>query len=207
MKTSMLFALIAIVSLSFLTLKSGVADTGAVPSQVNTFNRLMTPKIPANLPPAEDGLHDPESPGTHELQHPKEAFQALEKSDFGNHVNWVKSLDGKHFTPRTNIEDPNVKPMVMNLNIVREVRGSMADVVFPHDKHTAILSCANCHPAVFTPQKGANQMSMASIMLGQSCGVCHGAVAFPVTQSTCTLCHAKPKDESQVLKRTQAGAK
>lgn len=171
----------------------------------NTFNRLMAPKPAANLPPAEDGIHDPANPSTYDLQHPLEAFSALVDSKFGNQVDWVKSLDEAKFSPRANLTDPNVKSIVMNLNIVREVKGSMPNVVFPHDKHTAVLTCANCHPAIFIPQKGANQISMANIMLGQTCGVCHGSVAFPVETVTCTLCHSQPKDETFELKRTQAG--
>jgi hypothetical protein len=50
----------------------------------------------------------------------------------------------------------------MDLNIVREVKGSMPDVVYPHKQHTEWLDCSNCHPAIFVPQKGANQISMAS---------------------------------------------
>jgi c(7)-type cytochrome triheme protein len=79
----------------------------------------------------------------------------------------------------------------MDLNIVREVKGSMPDVVFPHKPHTEWLDCSSCHPAIFIPQKGANQISMASIMLGQKCGVCHGRVAFPISE--CRLCHARQK--------------
>jgi len=33
---------------------------------------------------------------------------------------------------------------------------------------------------------------MAAILLGQKCGVCHGKVAFPVSE--CRLCHSKKKD-------------
>jgi len=42
--------------------------------------------------------------------------------------------------------------------------------------------------------KGANQISMASILMGEKCGVCHGKVAFPVSE--CRRCHsqAKPVD-------------
>ena len=46
-------------------------------------------------------------------------------------------------------------------------------------------------PAIFTPQKGANQMSMAGILLGKQCGVCHGKVAFPVSE--CRRCHSRKK--------------
>ena len=70
----------------------------------------------------------------------------------------------------------------------------MPDVVYPHKQHTQWLDCANCHPAIFIPQKGANQISMASILLGEKCGVCHGKVAFPV--SDCRRCHSQPKEQA-----------
>ena len=89
--------------------------------------------------------------------------------------------------------------MIMDLNIVREVKGSMPDVVYPHKEHTEWLDCSNCHPAIFIPQKGANQISMASILLGQKCGVCHGKVAFPVSE--CRKCHSKQKPVSTEAKK------
>jgi c(7)-type cytochrome triheme protein len=158
---------------------------------VNTFNRLMRPAAAGNLPPTEDGAHDPSNDGTHSLQPPLAAFGTLSKSNAGNRVDWVKSLNDEKITPRSDRNDPNAKPMVMDMNIVREVKGSMPDVVYPHKQHTQWLDCSNCHPAIFIPQKGANQISMASILLGQKCGVCHGKVAFPVSE--CRRCHSKSK--------------
>jgi c(7)-type cytochrome triheme protein len=54
-----------------------------------------------------------------------------------------------------------------------------------------ILDCTSCHPDIFVPQKGANQISMAQIMAGQKCGVCHGSVAFPIEE--CRRCHTNKK--------------
>ena len=169
-----------------------VAPVAAIPaSGVNTFNRLMKPELKGNLPPPEDGAHDPVNDGTHSLQPPLTAFSTLSKSNTGNRVDWVKSLDEQSIKPRSDRNDPSVAPMVMDLNIIREVKGSMPDVVYPHKQHTQWLDCSNCHPAIFVPQKGANQISMASILLGQKCGVCHGKVAFPVSE--CRRCHSKSK--------------
>ena len=83
----------------------------------------------------------------------------------------------------------------MDMNIVREVKGSMPDVVYPHKQHTEWLDCSNCHTGIFIPQKGANVMSMAAILLGEKCGVCHGKVAFPVSE--CRLCHSKKKEAAR----------
>jgi c(7)-type cytochrome triheme protein len=178
------------------------AAAAATPAarDVNRFNRLLKPLGKRNLPPAEDGIHDPANEGTLALQPPLAAFETLPRSNAGNRVDWVKALEGNAISPRWDRIDGNAAPVVMDLNIVREVKGSMPDVVYPHKQHTEWLDCSNCHPAIFIPQKGANQISMAAILLGQKCGVCHGKVAFPVSE--CRLCHSKKKDTMPV--RTSA---
>ncbi len=158
---------------------------------VNTFNRLLQPASKRNPPPAKDGIHDPANEGTLVLQHPKEAFAAMPKGNSGNRVDWVKALESGAVQPRYDLYDPTKQPVVLDLNIVREVKGSMPDVVYPHKQHTEWLDCSNCHPAIFIPKKGANNISMASILLGEKCGVCHGKVAFPVAE--CRKCHSKNK--------------
>ena len=181
------------------------ADRPAKPvtrSGVNSFNRLMKTKEEWNLPPAEDGIHDPQNPGTLLLQPPKVAFETLTQSRSGNRVDWVKALENGEITPRYEKLSDEAQPVVMDLNIVREVKGSMPDVVYPHKQHTEWLDCSNCHPAIFVPQKGANQISMASILLGQKCGVCHGKVAFPVSE--CRRCHSKQKPVATEVSGAQA---
>jgi c(7)-type cytochrome triheme protein len=163
----------------------------AAAAEVNAFNRLLKPLGRVNRPALESGIHDPANDMTRELQPPAVAFSTLPKSNAGNHVDWVKALEAKAITPRWDRSDPAAVAIVMDLNIVREVKGSMPDVVYPHKQHTEWLDCSNCHPKIFVPQKGANQISMASILLGQQCGVCHGKVAFPVSE--CRLCHSRKK--------------
>jgi c(7)-type cytochrome triheme protein len=176
-------------ALTFVLVSIAQAQQSASPA---SFNRLLTPKSERNKPPAKDGIHDPENDGTLVLQPPKEGLSTLVSSNFGNQVNWVKSLEDGKITPRYDRVDATVQPIVFDLNIVREVKGTMPDVVYPHKQHTEWLDCSNCHPAIFIPQKGANQISMASILLGEKCGVCHGKVAFPVSE--CRLCHSKKKE-------------
>ncbi|MDH4326212.1 MAG: c-type cytochrome [Betaproteobacteria bacterium] len=167
-------------------------EPGSGAAQANAFNRLLRPPSRRNPPPAEDGIHDPAVDGTLQLQPPLAAFSSMPRSNAGNRVDWVKALAEEKIAPRWERDKPDSAAVVMDLNIVREVKGSMPDVVYPHKQHTEWLDCSNCHPALFVPQKGANQMSMAAILLGQGCGACHGRVAFPVSE--CRLCHSKKKD-------------
>ena len=171
-----------------------LASLAEAQSDPNRFNRLMKPAAERNAPPAEDGIHDADSPGTYVLQTPREAFETLPDSKSGNYVSWNEAVDQGLIEPRNSIGDQSTPPIVLDLNIVREVKGSMPDVVYPHKQHTQWLDCSNCHPAIFIPQKGANQISMASILLGEKCGVCHGKVAFPVSE--CRRCHSRPKQQA-----------
>jgi c(7)-type cytochrome triheme protein len=171
-----------------------LASLAEAQSDPNRFNRLMKPAAERNSPPPEDGIHDPDSPGTHLLQTPREAFEILPDSKSGNYVQWNAAMDEGLIEPRNSLGQVSTPPIVLDLNIVREVKGSMPDVVYPHKQHTQWLDCSNCHPAIFIPQKGANQISMASILLGEKCGVCHGKVAFPVSE--CRRCHSKAKEQT-----------
>lgn len=166
-------------------------------ASVNQFNRLMkNPMSEMNASPAEDGIHDTDNPGTHVLQAPSQAFEGLPRTRDGNKVDWVKALQSGLIKPRYELDDPDAESFTMDMTIIREVKGSMPNVVFPHQEHTEWLDCSNCHDEIFVPEKGANQISMAGILMGQQCGVCHGKVAFPVTD--CKRCHAQPKSAQQL---------
>lgn len=180
------------------------APPPTAPGDPNAFNRLMAAPGKRNPPPAQDGIHDAANPGTTALQPPLASFMTLPPLNAGNRINWVKSLAERKIKPRWDRDSDEAQAVVMDLNIVREVKGSMPDVVYPHKQHTEWLDCSSCHPAIFIPQKGANQISMAAIMLGQKCGVCHGKVAFPVSE--CRLCHSKNKEPGTAT-RTAGAAK
>lgn len=156
----------------------------------NRFYRLTKPKSERNPPLAKDGIHDPAAEGISILQAPKTAFSKLSVGKSGNYVDWMKSMDKGQIKPRYSYEEGK-QPMPMQLDIIRQVKGSTPDVLFPHKAHTMWLDCNNCHPAVFKPKKGANSMSMAQIILGKGCGICHGKVAFPVSE--CRRCHSQSK--------------
>lgn len=177
---------------------SSAEVTGSVPKKIsvsnaNVFNRLLKKIEDPNAAPADDGIHDIENEPTFALQPPKIAYKGLPTSEYGNHIDWVKALDDGLLDPRYDRVDPSIEPFVMDLDIVRPVKASVPDVVFPHKPHTQWLHCSNCHPKIFIPQRLANQINMSAIILGQKCGVCHGKVSFPPTTKSCKKCHSKPK--------------
>lgn len=176
-------------------------------SGANIFNRLLKKDTQRNAAPPEDGIHDVGNDGTHVLQPPLIAYDGLPTTEFGNYVDWVKALDDGLLKPRYDRFDPTVEPLVMDLDIVREVKASMPDVVFPHKPHTQWLHCSNCHPKIFIPQRNANVITMSAILLGQKCGVCHGKVSFPITTKSCTKCHSKPKPANWKPPKSEASLK
>lgn len=171
----------------------------------NAFNRLFVPPKDRDTSLESDDVHDPKVPGLKLLQQPSLAFKPLSRSTGGNYVDWVKSFQKGQINPMYDYRDSSKQPLPMDLSIKMVVKGSMPDVVFPHKQHTEILDCANCHDAIFIPKKGGNPMSMAEIMLGQKCGVCHGSVAFPITD--CKRCHTGTKTQAAAKKTGQKSSK
>ena len=75
-------------------------------------------------------------------------------------------------------------------DVVMKNTATMPHVRFPHRVHTQWLHCRNCHETVFKSTRGANPMTMLEMLRGERCGLCHGAVAFPL--SDCSRCHSVP---------------
>ena len=139
----------------------------------------------------KDGLHDSANPAIKLLQQPAEALAPLPRDTAGNQVRWVQALDSGAINPRTNIL-PETKVRVLDQDIIVSKFGSMPAVKFPHRQHTLWLDCSNCHNALFKDKIGANKFSMVAILNGEQCGLCHGAVAFPLTE--CNRCHSVPNE-------------
>jgi c(7)-type cytochrome triheme protein len=147
------------------------------------------------LPPPEpqtllskDGVHDKKNPGIKMLQEPREGLAPLPKDYVGNRVNWVKALRDGLIDPRTNVL-PDTPIRVLNLDIILPRTGEMPLVLFPHRQHTEWLDCNNCHEQLFKYKAGTTPgLNMFSVLQGEFCGRCHGAVAFPLTE--CQRCHS-----------------
>jgi c(7)-type cytochrome triheme protein len=139
----------------------------------------------------KDGVHDPRGPGLAQLQQPAQALAPLPRDNAGNLVNWVRAIDSGAIDPRTNLL-PETQVRLLDQDLIIAKFGSMPAVKFPHRQHTLWLDCANCHDQLFKAQAGANKFSMMAILNGEQCGVCHGAVAFPLTE--CNRCHSVPNE-------------
>jgi c(7)-type cytochrome triheme protein len=134
-----------------------------------------------------DGVHDPRSPAVTQLQQPAEALAPLPRDSAGNLVNWVKAIDSGAIAPRSQLR-PGSEVRLREDSLIIARYGSMPAVRFPHRQHTLWLDCANCHDRLFVPRASANRFSMTAILNGEQCGLCHGAVAFPLTE--CNRCHS-----------------
>jgi c(7)-type cytochrome triheme protein len=142
------------------------------------------------LPLGKDGVHDPRSPGTKQLQQPRDALSKLTSDTTGNQVRWVHALEKGEIQPREKLfAKTEVKKL--DRDIILDINGGMPAVRFPHRQHTEWLDCSNCHEGIFASETGKTKISMYLILQGEQCGVCHGAVAFPLTE--CTRCHSIAK--------------
>lgn len=158
-----------------LALVTGAAAAAAAPS---LWQRLEA-----------DGVHDPANPGLAQLQQPGDALAPLPRDTAGNQVRWVQAIESGAITPRTNLF-PETVVRTLDTELIIAKYGSMPAVKFPHRPHTLWLDCANCHDRLFKAEAGANKFSMSAILNGEQCGLCHGAVAFPLTE--CNRCHSVP---------------
>lgn len=143
-----------------------------------------------------DGVHDPASPAVGVLQEPREALGILPYDHVGNQVRWMQALEQGLIRPRTNIQ-PETVVKLRTTDVLLRNTGEMPMVRFPHRQHTFWLDCSNCHDALFAPTAGATRINMMLILQGEKCGLCHGAVAFPLTE--CLRCHSVTRGSPEHL--------
>ena len=72
----------------------------------------------------------------------------------------------------------------------RAEASGMRPVVYPHWFHRIRFRCKVCHSELgFKMRAGGNDMTMADIVDGKFCGMCHnGSVAWSI--DNCDLCHS-----------------
>jgi c(7)-type cytochrome triheme protein len=144
----------------------------------------------------DDGLHDPSNPALKLLQEPAEALSVLQPDSAGNGVNWVTALQKGEISPRGNLEGDSEQE-TLDLDVVMTETYPLPGVIFPHLPHTQWMSCATCHESVFISKIGANPINMGRVLEGEYCGLCHGAVSFPLTE--CNRCHSVKRDNTYMV--------
>lgn len=152
-------------------------------------------------PLKKDGLHDPSNPAVNVLQEPAEALSVLQTDTAGNMVDWARSLEYGFIEPRTSLEGDEPAEVLETTVLMRNTM-PMRYVRFPHKTHTQWMSCETCHDSIFVAVENANPINMGKILNGEYCGICHGAVSFPLTE--CDRCHNT--DSSTVRDEPAAGA-
>jgi c(7)-type cytochrome triheme protein len=142
----------------------------------------------------DDNLHDPSNPALSILQEPQDALGVLQYGNAGNSVDWVAALQLGEISPRASLHG-DLESEVLDLDVVMTQTFPLAHVIFPHTPHTEWMSCEMCHEEIFVSKIGANQINMGAILAGEYCGVCHGAVSFPLTE--CDRCHSVRSDDQR----------
>lgn len=149
------------------------------------------------VPLRKDGIHDPRGPAINNLQEPRDALSKLVPDTAGNMVRWVQALELGQINPRASIR-PDTKIRIYESDVLLNLKGGMPIVRFPHRQHTLWLDCVNCHDRLFKAEAGATKFSMLKILEGEQCGVCHGAVSFPLTE--CFRCHSVSRPGDKTVK-------
>jgi len=144
----------------------------------------------------EDGIHDPSNPAIEILQEPADALGRLPPDTAGNMVNWIRALRDGYIQPRAGLRRKS-QPRLLESDILFKNTSEMPWVLFPHLVHTEWLDCKNCHTEIFEMEVGQTPITMFQILNGEKCGVCHGAVSFPLTE--CRRCHSISKATGEPL--------
>ena len=152
------------------------------------------PNEPVVRQPRRAPYKPPEPPPVVEMKEeaPRIDWAALRDrlpKDAGGSVDWVRAMNEKLIEPKLGLDDKAEEEPVLDLD-VELVPKDAPDfkATYPHKTHTRLLACANCHPAIFQMEKGADPITMEKIFAGEFCGRCHGKVAFDVATG-CPRCH------------------
>jgi c(7)-type cytochrome triheme protein len=121
-----------------------------------------------------------------------ELQQKLPRSTFGNGIDWSKALDEGLIKPKTSLSGSTMQIVNIKTFVIDTQMSGISSAVFPHKTHEQWLDCSSCHPELFNIKKKSTQtLRMHNMLEGESCGVCHLFVSFPLDD--CRKCHPKMK--------------
>ncbi|MBE9528599.1 MAG: hypothetical protein IME99_05120 [Proteobacteria bacterium] len=196
--------------LFLLVLTVSVAVSGAFSDAEAAQKRKKTSKIDPTDPSSviyldtagkPAGIGDPNKPASLSYKqgrgwHPQAlSASGLAKDRYGL-IDWARLVRENLIKPRHSLKAGVDEMPPLAMDVLIEAKGDFVDdVIYPHEMHTYWLKCEVCHPSIFIPAAGQNNMTMIGIAEGQWCGRCHGKVAFPLTD--CTRCHVSPKKSAK----------
>lgn len=121
-------------------------------------------------------------PPIESVQSPDSVLALLPRSPDGS-VDWVQALRTGTIQPRSAPGDEKRGESEYRFGF--DFYLGEFEAFFPHSAHTEWLECASCHPGVY--RKRGTSASMQEMAEGESCGRCHGSVAFGL--DVCERCH------------------
>jgi len=147
----------------------------------------LPPKTAAAAPAAAAPVaQDTVRPPIEQVGDPDSVLALLPRHADGG-VDWMAALRAGVIAPRpgTPGRTPPAYLEGFAYDLVMPGANRLFDARFPHSSHVAWMACGSCHPGA-APAGGA-AVTMAAMRDGQSCGLCHRAVAFPL--AACSRCH------------------
>lgn len=116
----------------------------------------------------------------------------LPKSSYGNKINWTRALAEGLIKPKDSLYEEKRELINLETLTLHAEMSGISSAVFPHKTHELWLDCSSCHPELFNIKKKSTQsLRMSNMLKGESCGVCHLRVAFPLND--CRKCHPDMK--------------
>lgn len=116
---------------------------------------------------------------------PGDSVLDLLPRDRAGGVDWVQAVVDGIIRPRPRLPG-TIGPPEAESGYDFYLKGAGAEAYFPHSTHTYWAGCRTCHPAIYRYR--GDSLSTKPGHGGDSCGACHGKVAF--SAQTCERCHA-----------------
>ena len=173
---------IAALLLGCSTAASVFLDTPQQPQQAQS-PETASPSAPL-FPNA--AAEDSARPHIETIKDPDSVLALLPRDQAGQ-VDWVQATKARVIEPRGSLPGQTAQERNSEFGYDFMLKGpnEFFDALFPHSTHVEEISCKSCHPTIF-PYRDA-PITMQQINGGESCGQCHGTVAF--SASTCVRCH------------------
>jgi c(7)-type cytochrome triheme protein len=117
----------------------------------------------------------------------------LPEARYGNRIDWDAALADGTIKPAHQLSiEPTSEDGFSNTLLLEAEWTGVSGAIVPHGRHAKWLDCNDCHPYIFNIKKKFTAgLQMTNIIQGQFCGICHGKVAFPLTD--CVRCHTSMK--------------